>query len=188
MLDAWGVPLAASPEAAGHLDRAVGAVVRLTGDPGRHVDAASAADPSAALAHSLRAMLALYDATEAAVVAAAPSVQAATEAAGGDRERAHAAAARAWLAGDLDGAVAVLDAWLAVQPLDLLALRVSQDLHFFLGHTEALETMVARARPAWSGAPGAGYVAGMHAFGLEENGRYRQAEDAGGIGAGGRRR
>jgi len=59
----------------------------------------------------------------------------------------------------------------------LLALKVAQDLYFFLGNRLELRDTAARVLPAWPrDLPGWGYVQGIYAFGLEENADYRQAE------------
>ena len=42
-----------------------------------------------------------------------------------------------------------------------------------------LRDRVARVLPHWRGAPGQGFMLGMHAFGLEETGLYDRAEQAG---------
>ena len=64
-------------------------------------------------------------------------------------------------------------------PRDLLALKVAQDLYFFLGNRLELRDVAARVLPAWPpGDPAWGFVQGIWAFGLEENGDYRGAETA----------
>jgi hypothetical protein len=64
-----------------------------------------------------------------------------------------------------------------LSPRDALALKVAQDLYFFLGSRLDLRDVAARVLRSWpDGQPGWGYVQGMYAFGLEENADYRQAE------------
>ena len=54
---------------------------------------------------------------------------------------------------------------------------MAQDLSFFVGDTQGLRGVVERVLDAWpQGRPGWGYVQGMYAFGLEENGHYAEAE------------
>jgi tetratricopeptide (TPR) repeat protein len=97
-----------------------------------------------------------------------------------DRECGHIAAARAWLAGDLEEAVERYGAILHDYPRDILALQIAHIGDFFLGRSTQLRDRVAQVLPHWSaGAPGYGYVLGMHAFGLEENGLYDRAEATG---------
>ena len=95
------------------------------------------------------------------------------------RERGHSAALRAWLAGDLTGALRRWEDILAECPRDMLALRVAHAFHFDLGDSAGLRDSVARVLPAWPPeSPGYGYVLGMHAFGLEECGDYAATEAA----------
>jgi hypothetical protein len=62
-------------------------------------------------------------------------------------------------------------------PRDLLALKVAQDLYFFLGNRLDLRDVAVRVLPAWPfDRPGWGFVQGIYAFGLEENADYREAE------------
>ena len=86
-------------------------------------------------------------------------------------------AARSWAAGDWDEAAHSLERALLHDSQDLLALKVAQDLYFFLGKTRDLQSVVTRVLRAWPAQKrGWGYVQGMYAFGLEENGDYAQAE------------
>jgi len=65
-----------------------------------------------------------------------------------------------------------------MNPRDALALKVAQDLYFFLGSRLDLRDVAARVLRSWpEGQPGWGYVQGIYAFGLEENADYRQAEN-----------
>jgi tetratricopeptide (TPR) repeat protein len=99
----------------------------------------------------------------------------------GSRGDRHLRAARAWSDGDLAGAALQLEAALGADPHDLLALRVTQDLYFFLGDGRSLRESAARVVRQWSRPePGWGYVQGMYSFGLEESGQYRRAEAAAG--------
>jgi tetratricopeptide (TPR) repeat protein len=91
----------------------------------------------------------------------------------------HLAAARAWADGDWQRAARSLERALVANPRDLLALKVAQDLYFFLGNRLELRDVAARVLPAWPQSDAAwGYVQGIWAFGLEENGDYRAAETA----------
>jgi tetratricopeptide (TPR) repeat protein len=97
-----------------------------------------------------------------------------------DRERAHAAAARAWLEGDFAGSVRRYGDILLDYPHDLLALQVAHLGDFYLGASTMLRDRVAQVEPLWDASiPGYNYVLGMYAFGLEETGAYSRAEDAG---------
>jgi hypothetical protein len=95
----------------------------------------------------------------------------------GEREAHHLRAARHWVDGDWEATTRSLERALLRHPRDLLALKVAQDLYFFLGNRLELRDTAARVLPAWPREqPGWGYVQGIYAFGLEENADYRQAE------------
>jgi len=97
-----------------------------------------------------------------------------------DREGAHRAAIRTWLAGDWHGAARRLDELLIRWPTDLLGLVVGHLLDFYLGDSANLRDRIGRSLPAFDPAhPNHGYVRGMYAFGLEESGNYQLAEQHG---------
>ncbi len=179
--DRWGVPVRAGREdAVALLDGAIEGLAALAGDPAAAAEAAVAADNGLILGHIYRAYLALY-ATTAAGVALAAGILAPLERAAGslpEREAHHLRAARSWVAGDWQAAARSLEEALLVHPRDLLALKVAQDLYFFLGNRLDLRDVAARVHGHWpQGQPGWGYIQGIYAFGLEENADYRQAED-----------
>jgi tetratricopeptide (TPR) repeat protein len=185
--DRWGVPVQAGDGAAVLLlDQAVEDLVALGGDPVGGAEAAIAADGELVLARVYRAYLSLY-ATTAEGVAEADALikpleaERARAAAGPltPRESHHLAAARAWTDGDWQGAARALERALVAHPRDLLALKIAQDLYFFLGNRLELRDVAARVLPAWPPSdPAWGYVQAIWAFGLEENGDYRAAEAA----------
>jgi tetratricopeptide (TPR) repeat protein len=86
-----------------------------------------------------------------------------------------------WCAEDPIAALAVLDASLADEPLDLLALKLGHALSFLVGRTDAMRRSVERVLPEWErfGAEGLGPVLGCHAFALEETGELEAAEAVG---------
>ena len=179
--DRWGVPLlAGTPDGVDLFNRSVHDLVRLGGDPVTHAEAAVAVDPELILGRLLLAYFALYGATSDKV-ADAEKVLAGLDLEPpprGEREILHLRAVRAWAEGDWVAAARALERALLHDPRDLLALKLAQDLYFFLGHRAGLRDVVTRVLPAWSsGRPGWGYVQGILAFGLEENGDYRAAED-----------
>jgi tetratricopeptide (TPR) repeat protein len=182
--DRWGAPVQAADGAAVLLlDQAVEDLVSLSGDPARGAEAAIAADGELALARVYRAYLSLYATTAEGAAEAATLIKPlqADSAAGrlAPRERHHLAAGRAWADGDWQAAARALERALVENPRDLLALKVAQDLYFFLGNRLELRDVAARVLPAWPESDSAwGYVQGIWAFGLEENGDYRGAETA----------
>ena len=176
--DRWGVPVRAdSADAVALLDQAVEDLAALAGDPVADAEAAVAADDSLVLGHIYRAYLALYATTPEGVARAAEIVKTLDAAVLGEREAHHLRAARSWADGDWEATARSLQRALLRHPRDLLALKVAQDLYFFLGNRLELRDVAARVLPAWPRRrPGWGYVQGMYAFGLEENAVYRQAE------------
>jgi len=151
-------------------------------DPLATIQKAIDADPAFAMGHALRAGLAVMATDRGAVPMLQESVEA-IEALGRravDRERAHAAAARAWLEGDFAGSIHRYGEILLDHPQALLALQVAHVGDFFLGASSMLRDRVAQVLPTWdSSTPGYGYVLGMYAFGLEETALYSRAEDIG---------
>jgi len=181
--DRWGAPVrAVDGIAVGLLDQAIEDLVALSGDPVGGADAAIAADGELALARIYRAYLSLYG-TSAAGAAEADTLikplESEPAATLPQREALHLAAARAWADGDWQRATRSLEQALVADPRDLLALKVAQDLYFFLGNRLELREVAARVLPAWPhDDPAWGYVQGIWAFGLEENGDYPGAEAA----------
>ena len=97
-----------------------------------------------------------------------------------DREQLHLSAVKAWFESDLGSASRLYQEIQLNHPLDLMALFAGHWLDFYLGDAKALMGRVGLALSDWDdSAPGYGYVLGMYAFGLEENGHYDQAEELG---------
>lgn len=180
LADRWGVPVwGGNEQAVAGLDDAIECLVALAGDPAASAEEAVAIGPDLVLGQVYRAYLSLY-ATNAAGVAGATKILDDLEGAEdrtGPREALHLQAARSWAAGNWTEAARALERALVLNPRDMLALKVAQDLYFFLGRRLDLRDVAARVLRAWSvGQPGWGYVQGIYAFGLEENADYRQAE------------
>lgn len=175
--DAYGVELGAKDDAAvGLFDQAVHELVALDGEPGTKALAAAEADGELVLARVLLAYLHCY-VTSKTSYAEARAVLGAGSPPAGERDRAHFQAAWAWAGGDMESAARHLERALLANPRDLLALKIAQDLYFFMGDQVSLRDVAARVLPAWPrGAPGSGFVEAMWAFGLEECGDYRGAE------------
>jgi tetratricopeptide (TPR) repeat protein len=151
-------------------------------DPLATIDAALVADPDFVAGHCLRAALAVMSTERGALPMLEESV-AAIEAAGAranQRERMHAAAARAWLDGDFERSLRSYGDIVVAYPRDLVALQTAHIGDFLLGHSTMLRDRIAQVLPQWNrDVPGFGYVLGMHAFGLEETGLYARAEETG---------
>ena len=178
--DRWGVPVQAeSAKAVALLDQAVEDLAALAGEPVAGTRAALAEDDRLLLGHIYSAYLSLYANTSAGVAAARKVLDDLERFDGGtdEREVLHLRAARAWANGEWGEATRSLERALLHNPRDLLALKVAQDLYFFLGNRLDLRDVAARVLPAWPvDLPGWGYISGIYAFGLEENADYRAAE------------
>ncbi len=145
--DRWGSQVYGENEAAVELfNSAVHQLVSLSGDPVARADEAAALDPQLVLGRVLQAYLALYS-TAASGFPAARSLVGSLDPwslAAGERELLHVLAVQSWAAGELEQAADHLERALHHDPHDLLALKVAQDLYFFLGK----RTRPPRRRPA----------------------------------------
>ncbi len=151
-------------------------------DPLATINEAVADDPTCAIAHCLRAALGVLSSERGALPMVQESIAAieapATRA--NQRERMHAAAAGAWVAGEFARAVQLYGDLVVEYPRDLLAVQAAHIGDFFLGQSTFLRDRIAQVLPHWNETvPGYGYVLGMHAFGLEETALYERAEDTG---------
>jgi hypothetical protein len=107
----------------------------------------------------------------AALAAAEPLAGVATT-----EQRAHLAAARAWLARKPLLAAGIYSQLAASAPHNLLAVRLAQSCWYFLGHRARVRLVAERARHRWSSAaPGYDVVLAMTAFGRAETGDGRGA-------------
>lgn len=178
--DRGGYEVTASSEAVARFDRAVGTQLRFGDDLVDAWEATVTDEPEFVLGQVGRAYLRCLsseqrDAASARRILAGVDDRAAVT----DRERRHLAAARAYAAGDLDGARSRLAALSVEYPRDALALFVGHQLDFFTGDAKNLRDRLGRALPAWDpNVEWYGFVLGMHAFGLEECGQYLEAERA----------
>ncbi|MFJ5546364.1 tetratricopeptide repeat protein [Streptomyces sp. NPDC093225] len=183
--DRYGNPLhACTPETAGHLDRAVEALLHFSPEVERAVGDALLSGPTSPVAQSFAAYLGVLGTEPREAAAARQRFE--RYLAGVDltslpvRERLHVAAAGTWLAGDMQRAAGLLEELTAAHPTDALALAVGHQLDFFTGDAVRLRDRIGGALSAWDTAdPHRSLVLGMYAFGLEESGHYRQAEEAG---------
>ena len=179
--DRWGTPVFGGRQhAVDLLDEAVEQLVSLSGDPTAFAEEAAARDPQLVLARVLQAYLALYAGSASGLHRARALVGDLdpSSLAAGEREVLHVLAVQSWADGEWERAVSFLERVLLRESRDLLALKVAQDLSFFIGNQLDLRDVVERVFAAWpSDRPGYGFVCGMYAFGLEENGQYEAAEE-----------
>ncbi|MET0985463.1 MAG: tetratricopeptide repeat protein [Steroidobacteraceae bacterium] len=183
LVDCRGVAVSTSdPDSLALYEKAVELSLGYFVDPFATVQSALDADPDFAMGHCLRAGMIVMSSDRMLVPLLAESVEA-VERLGkraNARERAHAAAARAWLHGDFAGSIRKYGEIAMNEPRDVFALQVAHIGDFLLGASSMLRDRVAQVLPEWdANTPGYGFVLGMHAFGLEENGLYPRAEDTG---------
>ncbi len=95
-----------------------------------------------------------------------------------DRERGHVRALESLLGGEFTDAVR---AWheIALGERDFAAVRFAHDVSLHVGDVDGRLASSSHAVEAWRGERGWGFVAGQHAFALEEVGRYDEAEELG---------
>ncbi len=183
LTDSRGLPVSTTSTAAlARYELAVDQTLGYSGNPLATLDEALAEDPDFAMAHALRADLAVMSSEQGALPLIEASA-AALERAGSRataREHAHVAAAQSWAQGRFDRAAQLYGAIAVEYSRDLVAIQAAHVIDFNLGDSILLRDHVAQALPHWSAdVPGFGYLLGMHAFGLEETGHYERAEDAG---------
>jgi len=163
-------------------ENALWRMLSFYGVPLDDLEIAIAADPSWLLPRLMKAGF-LLNLTEPTLAADARAVLDAAEplvAGANERERGHLAALRKVEAGDWQGAAETWGALLQERPRDVLAMQWALLFDFYRGDADALRERVAAVLPAWSGDdPLYPYVLGHHAFGLEESGRYAEAEIVG---------
>jgi tetratricopeptide (TPR) repeat protein len=175
---------AADDQSVGHLDRVISEYLALGRETGVHLKAAFAADPDFLMAHCARGYFFLLFASRAVEGKAKQALEAArksvAERGATPRERLHVAALEAWVNEDSVRATAFWEQILLDHPTDVLALRLAHYTHFYAGESRQMRDSTARVLYAWNeGMPDYGFVCGMHAFGLEEDGVYGEAESWG---------
>jgi len=161
---------------------AVFAVMAHRPGAGPALERALELDPALAAAHALRGFAAVLLARrdlEDAVHAAQSDAEASLGAYGGGTtaDRALVRALDAARKRGLMAAAGILDAHLAEEPRDLLAIKLSHALRFMSGDVHGMLATTAGVLDAWApSVPGYGFVLGCHAFGLEEAGDLAAAE------------
>jgi len=96
------------------------------------------------------------------------------------REQAHIDAFETAARGEISRAGKMWDAILADQPLDMMAAKCAHECYYLVGEVDNMKKSVLDILPAWNETvPYYGFLLGMGAFGLEEAGDYREAEEMG---------
>ncbi len=183
--DCRGLTITADNDAAvaAH-DRMMADYLIFSVDTGDSLKAVFQADPDMVMAHCMRGYFfqlfyvpVLMPRAEKALGQARASAAARGATA---REERHITALDAWCRGDLLAATAAWDAILDDDPLDLMALRMAQYIHFYTtGGATMLRSSARTAAVIEPDTPGYGYALGVHAFSHEECGDYEQAERLG---------
>ena len=181
--DAQGLTITvASEQAAAAFGDVVAGYLTYRADLPQRMARLLEADPEFGLAHCLRgyfAMLAFHAGKRGAAEEAAAAAERLTAGASG-RERAHVAALRHWIAGEVGRAIAVWDEILVEHPRDMIAFRLAHFLNFWAGRPAAMLASVEQVSPHWSEAvPGYVSLLACRCFASEECGLYLPAEEAG---------
>ena len=172
---------AASGAAARAFDEALWEYVTFGRDPGGKLKAALALDAQMPMTLLLQAYF-FHLMGLPALAAKARSIEGSLSKlpALNSREKTHLLALQAWCDGELRRVCEILEGILREHPRDILALKLSNYLYFYMGDATGVRDGPARALKAWDeGAPGYAHVLALHAFGLEESGDYAAAERAG---------
>ena len=142
------------------------------------------ADPDFALAHAAKGLMLLSLARAELTASAGACLKAARIAMASRqvtmRETQVVEALDLWLADKPRLAALKLESILETHPRDVLALKLSHAIRFMLGDQSEMLATLEKVTPHFDdGHPLAGYVAGCHAFALEERGFYAEAEGKG---------
>lgn len=181
--DSHGLTLStSSAEANAAFDRTILGYLKFRTDTPQHLARTLAADPEFGLAHCVKGYFAMLSYKQASVPRAAEAARAAgaLTASATARERAHVQALDAWVAGDIDRAVATWEAVLIEHPTDALALRLAHFSNFWLGRAREMRVSVERALPKWHpDLPGYATILACRSFAEEECGDLVSAERSG---------
>ena len=172
------------PAARASFGRAVESLMGHRADTADHIEATLAADPSMAAAHLLRGfalrVLGRRDLLPG-IHTALESAKATFQKRGAEpREQALYEALSLWTQGAAPRAAERLDRHLAVDPCDLLLIKLTHSLRFMIGDNKGKRQSIESVLPSFEeSSPGFGFVLGCHAFALEETGELKAAERTG---------
>lgn len=180
--DQRGVSISAKrPRTVEHYERALGLFHGYYADPLAAIDQALAEEPDFLMGHAFRAGLFVVSSEKRALGPLREAVASAKElierGIGTERERAHVAAAEAWLTGAFAASCTAYNKLALEHPRDAFAVQVAHLCNFYLGRTTWLRDHVAAVLPHYGPDDfSTSYLLGMHAFGLEENHQFERAE------------
>ena len=173
---------AALPETVGAFNNAMDDYMLFTGEPVGKLLATAEVDPDFAMGYCLTGCLRLFG----GVSAAHPRVNLELRAAQARRsrvtlrEQAHIDAFATAASGEMTAAGAKWDAILAEYPHDMMAAKCAHEAYYLVGESDRMRDSVLAILPHWNAdIPYYGYLLGMGAFGLEESGAYKDAEEMG---------
>ena len=172
--DAYGLELTTDSRAAVEAyDRGVRALLGFGADTVAAFEAAVAADPAFALG---RAGLAVTRYLEEQIPEGRAEMERAVETAKAStltpRERRHVETLALWVAGRGNDAIPLIKELLVEHPRDVLLLQRLYFIYFWQGRSAEMLELTESTRRALEGDS---YMLGMHAFSLEENGRFGEA-------------
>ncbi|MFC6979099.1 tetratricopeptide repeat protein [Microbulbifer taiwanensis] len=151
-----------------------------SGDPFAPLERAIQAAPQFVMAHILKAYLYATATEPAASLQAQRVVVHARSLPLDERAESHISVLTELMAGNWTRAATMLDYHNATYPRDLLGIQCGHLMDFYRAGTRNLRDRIARILPHWSAeVPGYSILLGMYAFGLEECGDYRRAEEYG---------
>jgi len=173
---------AALPETIQAFNEAMDDYMLFRGEPVGHLLATAEVDPDFALGYCLTGCLRLFG----GVSATHPRINLELRAAKArrsrvnQREQTHIDAFERAAAGEMCQAGEMWDTILEQFPHDMMAAKCAHEAYYLVGESERMRRSVVQILPAWGDdRPYFGYLLGMGAFGLEEVGDYRAAEDMG---------
>ncbi|MGE3643436.1 MAG: tetratricopeptide repeat protein [Beijerinckiaceae bacterium] len=160
---------------------AAGAILRHRPGAGEHIVEALSADPDFAAAHALWGLmqitLARCETMEVAVTANGRAQAALAKRKPNRSERAMCAALDSACCGRWRDAADILEYALDPASPDVLLVKLAHSLRFMAGDAAGMLALTQRyAGSRSAGYPGFGFVAGCHAFALEETGAFEAAE------------
>ena len=172
LADCYGLSVStSSPDALAHYDRGVRALLGFGSGAAEAFGAAVAADPGFAVARAGLALgLFLDEQVEPARAAMAEAVAGA--AALPERERRHVEALDLMLKGRVPDSGALIGEILKARPRELMLAQRLFFFHFWQGRSADMLALTTAISPAYDGDS---YMLGLHAFALEENGRFAEA-------------
>lgn len=176
--DAWDLPLTCSaPAAVAAYERAVFSLLAHRADTLSHLEEALRIDPMFALPQLIRGfalrLLCRTDLLPGVGEALASAERSFKERGSTLREALIADALRAWLQGDVDGAIASLSRCSEAYPNCLISMKLHHALCFLHGKHQLMRRGLERTLTRIPhDLPGHSYVLGCHAFALEETGAY----------------